>query len=150
MSAMILASGSWGRFGLRAALCLLLSLPLVACEQLQPQQGSAQADAIVRQYMTAIKAGKFAQAAAFFPADKRQEWQAFLTDNQQRLGSLGEYSLSGPEMNTVYSGQYFIYIIDADYERRSTHEVVTLFLGLKDSKPHIAFHKITSEKPLIP
>ncbi len=130
--------------------CILaMVFMLAACEQLQPAQGAAQANAIVHNYFLAIKKGQFDQAAKFFPVEKRQEWLDFLTDNQARMGSLGEYEITGPEINTVYSGQYLIYIIDADYERRSTHEVVTLFLGLKESSPHIAFHKITSEKPLV-
>ncbi len=124
---------------------VLLVLALGACEVVTNEE-TGLATKRVQAYLADIEAGRFHKAAALYPADKAQDWEAFLKDVEGRLGRLRSYELDGPETNIVFSGKFYIFTLDGEYERGSTDEVITLFQGLKDPQPRLDYHKITKER----
>ena len=127
-------------------LCLLLvMLALGACEVVTNEE-TGMATKRIQAYLAAIEAGQFHKAAALYPADKAPDWEAFLKGVEGRLGRLRSYELDGPETNIVFSGKFYIFSLDGEYERGTTEEVITLFQGLKEPLPHLDYHKITKER----
>ncbi len=131
--------------GARFVWLLLAGLVLTACEVVTSNE-TAVASKRVHDYLTAIQSGDYGRAAAFYPADKAQEWKTFLAALGERLGRLRSFDIEGPETNIVFSGKYYIFILDGEYERGTTEEVITLFQGLKEPLPHLAYHKVTKER----
>ncbi len=131
--------------GLQYLWLLLLVLGLGACEVVTNEE-TGMATKRIQAYLAAIEAGQFHKAAALYPADKAQDWEAFLKDVEGRLGRLRSYELDGPETNIVFSGKFYIFTLDGEYERGTSEEVITLFQGLKEPLPHLDYHKITKER----
>jgi len=104
---------------------------------------SSDAQQLATQYMQRIQAGNLEQAAQLYPEDMRRNWQDFLQKAQAKYGSLRSYKFTGIEINTVYSGKYFLFNVDAEYANASTMEVLTLFRNVSDDRLFIVSHKIS-------
>jgi hypothetical protein len=105
---------------------------------------SSDAQQLATQYMQRIQAGDFAQAAQLYPEDMRRNWKDFLQQGEAKYGALRSYKFTGVEVNTVYSGKYYLFNVDAEYANASTMEVLTLFKNVSDNHFFIVSHKISA------
>jgi len=125
-------------------LLVIVGLLLGGCEVVTNQETGI-ASQRVKEYLSAIQAGQFHKAASMYPADQVADWEHFMEGVRDRLGRLKSYDLDGPETNIVFSGKFYIFTLDGEYEHGSTEEVITLFQGLDEPLPHLDYHKITKE-----
>lgn len=126
------------------ALIVAALMFMSACEQVSTNETAAASELLGR-YLKAIEAGRFDEAAALYLPKDREDRKAFLEDAASRLGRLVKVEVEGPETHIVFSGKFYIFTVDGEYERGSTDEVITLFQGVKDLRPHLTFHKIRKE-----
>lgn len=122
---------------------LLFCLILVGgCESSHDSQ-AAQQMALV--YMKQVQAGDFDQAVKFYPEDTRRNWRDFLQKAQEKNGPIRSYKFTNTEVNTVYSGKYYLFTVDVEYAKTSTTDYLTLFKSVSDDHLFIVSHKITTD-----
>jgi hypothetical protein len=99
---------------------------LLAIGACGPSQGDQRARLMAQRYYELIQQGKFDEAARFYPEKDRGMWLDTLQQNQQKLGALKSFQIGEEEQNTVYSGKFYIYTVDTQYERGQESETLTL------------------------
>ncbi len=107
---------------------------------------SGQAQALAQQYYELLKKRQFAEAAALFPPDNREQQLAILQDEHQRLGDLKDYRINSVETNTVYSGKFYIFITDTRYEKTAAGEILTLLEKVNEDKLYIVHQKVDPDQ----
>ncbi len=108
-------------FGAMAILACVFALS--ACG---PSEGDMKARGMVERYYQLIQQGKIADAARFFPEKERQLQLDALEQHRQKLGALQSFQISAEEQNTVYSGKFYIFTVDTQYEHAQALETLTL------------------------
>ncbi len=131
--------------------CFLL-LGLGCGEKNNTQQ---QADAKAEQYLNLIKEEKLQQAATLFGPKLKENALVSLQSRSKKLGRMIAYKLISKEINTVYSGKYFIYeftseyekytAVDAKYARHYATDVLTLFYSLSNDTLSVVSHMSESD-----
>ena len=128
-----------GVLGTLLLFCLVL---IGGCEGSHDSQAAQQ---IALQYMKQVQAGDLDQAVKFYPEDTRRNWREFLRQAQEKNGPIRSYKFTNTEVNTVYSGRYFLFTVDVEYAKTSTTDYLTLFKGVSDDRLFIVSHKITTD-----
>lgn len=98
---------------------------------------------VITQYYDAIKRGDFAAAAALYPQEQQQKWQAFLAREWAPLGRMQSYVIKGVEINTVFSGRIYLFKVTTHNENGDTFDMVTIFKKLNQDGYPIQSHKIS-------
>ena len=119
--------------------CLIL---LGGCEGSHDSQAAQQ---MALAYMKQVQAGDFDQAVKYYPEDTRRNWRDFLHKAQEKNGPIRSYKFTNTEVNTVYSGKYYLFTVDIEYAKTSTTDYLTLFKGVSDDHLFIVSHKITTD-----
>lgn len=96
---------------------------------------------LLKEYYQYIQANDVEHAAGLYQEKDRATWKAFLQNNQQSLGGLKQYQIDHMEMNTVFSGVYFVYTIDAQYDKHEATEIITIFQEVDQKHPWLDYHK---------
>ena len=96
-------------------------------------------------YMKQVQGGDFDQAVKFYPEDTRRNWRDFLRKAQETNGPVRSYKFTNTEVNTVYSGKYYLFTVDVEYAKTSTTDYLTLFKSVSDDHLFIVSHKITTD-----
>ncbi|MCC6303395.1 MAG: hypothetical protein IT489_11435 [Gammaproteobacteria bacterium] len=109
------------RLGAMAVLACVLAL--AACG---PSEIDMKARGMAERYYQLIQQGQFAEAVLFFPEKERQVQLDALEQHRQKLGALQSFQISAEEQNTVYSGKFYIFTMDTQYEREQALETLTL------------------------
>jgi len=124
----------------RLASILSLIVVTTACigESPTDNQGAAK---LLKEYYQDIQAGDLDRAVALYPEKDRPTWKAFLQINQESLGALKRFQIDHAEINTVYSGVYFVFTIDAQYEKHEATEIITIFQEVDQKRPWLNYHK---------
>jgi len=122
---------------------LLTALLLSACSI--PDHGS-QARRTAQHYYDFIKTKQFARAAAMYPPQMRDEWQNKLQDTAEQLGNLQSYQINKLEESTVYSGKFYLFMVNTRYEKATAGEILTLREKVNDKKLYIVHQKISPDK----
>jgi len=125
------------------AIGLIALLLLTACSI--PDHG-IQARRFAQNYYDFIKARQFARAAAMYPPKMRVEWQNKLQDTAKKLGNLQSYQINKLEESTVYSGKFYIFMVNTRYEKTTAGEILTLREKVNDNKLYILHEKISPDK----
>ena len=125
--------------GKLVAVLLLYAFAVWGCAA---PSNDGQAKQIALQYYELIRSQQFDKAVALFPPETQQQWLETLQRTHERLGNLTSYSFSSVEMNTVYSGKYYLFITDAQYETSKAGEILTLFAKVTDNKLYIVSRKL--------
>jgi len=125
--------------GKLVAVLLLYVFVVLGCTT---PSNEGQAKQIALQYYELIKSQQFDKAVALFPPDIQQQWLETLQRTHEKLGNLTSYRFSNVEMNTVYSGKYYLFITDTQYETSKAGEILTLFEKVTDNKLYIVARKI--------
>jgi|GEM_PF-3024876 len=102
---------------------------------------NAGATRLLNEYYQDIQSGDFDRAAALYPEKDRATWKAFLQTNRKSLGALKKFRIEHSETNTVYSGIYFVFTIDAQYEKHEATEIITIFQEVDQKHPWLNYHK---------
>ena len=119
--------------------CLIL---LGGCEGSHDSQAAQQ---MALAYMKQVQAGDFDQVVKFYPEDTRRNWRDFLHKAQEKNGPIRSYKFTNTEVNTVYSGKYYLFTVDIEYAKTSTTDYLTLFKSVSDDRLFIVSHKITTD-----
>ncbi|MBK9131871.1 MAG: hypothetical protein IPM20_09610 [Gammaproteobacteria bacterium] len=109
------------RFGATVVLSCLLAL--AACG---PSEIDLKARGMVERYYQLIQQGNFADAVRFYPESERQLQLDALEQHRQTLGTLQSFQISAEEQNTVYSGKFYIFTVDTQYEQTQALETLTM------------------------
>lgn len=109
------------RAGSMAMLACLLAL--AACG---PSESDMKARGMAERYYQLIQKGQLAEAVRFFPEKDRQIQLDALEQHRQKLGALQSFQISAEEQNTVYSGKFYIFTVDTQYEHEQALETLTL------------------------
>lgn len=112
------------------------------CEGSHDSQAAQQ---IALQYMKQVQAGDLDQAVKYYPEDTRRNWREFLNQAQKKNGPIKSYKFTNTEVNTVYSGKYYIFTVDVEYAKTSTTDYLTLFKSVSEDRLFIVSHKITTD-----
>ncbi len=121
----------------------LAALLLVACSV---PEHAGQSRRIAQHYYDLIKAGQFAQAAAMYPPKMRDRWQHKLQTTDAQLGDLQSYKINKLEESTVYSGKFYIFMVNTRYEKATAGEILTLLEKVNDNKLYIVHQKVSPDK----
>ncbi len=109
------------RFGATVVLSCLLAL--TACG---PSETDLKARGMAERYYQLIQQGNFADAVRFYPESERQLQLDALEQHRQTLGTLQSFQISAEEQNTVYSGKFYIFTVDTQYEHVQALETLTM------------------------
>lgn len=131
---------------LRGTLFLSLYLLLSACTV-----GSPGADAgrqVAERYYQAMQKQDMGAALGFFSDNRAPEaWRSHLENIADSLGDVERFEYRRKEVNTVFSGRYYIFEYQVNYDSgRNAKETLTLFDSVEsDDQPRIVSHVITAE-----
>lgn len=125
-----------------------LVLPWLAACSMQ-QASSDQALEVVKQFQSALSAGRYDEAMAaygdeFFQTRSRESWQQQLRQITDKLGSLQSSELSEQQINTVYSGRQFLFIFVNKYANGYATETMVLQQPVDSPAIKIVMHKLDS------
>lgn len=120
-----------------AAVLLLL---LTGCGE--PSQADDESTVLIQSYLQAQQSGDLATAAAMFPQKSRLQWQDFLRKSIQKRGQIKEYVLESIEMNTVYSGKYYLATVRVTGAHANSLEMITAFRQVSEAQTRIVSHTI--------
>lgn len=114
-----------------------------------------QAESMASQYMMYLQQEEYAKAVMLFSPKVRDSAREQLQKISDKLGHLKQYRMLGKEINTVFSGKYFLFEygteyekyskVDAKYTRNTATDVLTLFYSLSDKTLYIVSHAVESE-----
>lgn len=128
--------------GLLATVLLFCVALVGGCEGSHDSQAAQQMALL---YMKAVQSGDLDQAVKFYPEDTRRNWLDFLHQALKKNGPVKSYKFTNTEMNTVYSGKYYLFTVDVEYAKTSTTDYLTLFKSVSDDRLFIVSHKITTD-----
>ncbi len=123
---------------------LLLAGALLSACTIPDHAGEARK--LAQQYYEHLKSGRLSEAAALFPPDKRDEQLEILRDEQRRFGALRRYRINGVETNTVYSGKFYIFLVDSEYQQTAAGEILTLLEKVNDDRLYIVSQKVDPDQ----
>ncbi|MGE0372585.1 MAG: hypothetical protein AB7Q01_11920 [Gammaproteobacteria bacterium] len=129
--------------GIGAMTVIACVLALAACG---PSESDMKARGMAERYYRLIQQDQFAEAVKFFPEKDRALWLDALQQNRQKLGPLQSFQISAEEQNTVYSGKFYIFTVDTQYELSQELETLTLktWVSANDSLS-IVSHQIDAD-----
>lgn len=123
-------------------LCLLLSLSLLLAACGESAQTDQQEIAMFDKYFQALQAGDIDAAVALYPQDSRDHWRHFLQELEKQRGKIKSYKIESIEPHTVFSGKYYLAIVDVVGARKETTEMVTVQRKLSDKQIHVVVHSL--------
>ncbi|MBI1194465.1 MAG: hypothetical protein GC138_01280 [Gammaproteobacteria bacterium] len=125
---------------MRFILIVAVMAVVTACTGEAPvdEQGATR---LLKEYYQYIQADDLDHAVGLYQEKDRATWKAFLQNNQMSLGKLKQYQIDHMEMNTVFSGVYFVFTIDAQYDKHEATEIITIFQEVDQKHPWLDYHK---------
>jgi hypothetical protein len=138
---MMVNEGGYLKTGLLACVCLLFA----AC------MGSPGADAgrqVAERYYQTMQQTDIDAALKLFSDNRAPEfWRSHLHNIAESLGAVKRFEYKREEVNTVFSGRYYIFEYQVVYESgKQAKETLTLFDSVEaDDHPRIAAHVIAAE-----
>ena len=124
----------------RLVLAIIVAVMMTACTGQSPEDNQGAIN-LLNEYYQDIQSGDLDRATALYPEKDRAKWGAFLRANQERLGALKKFQIDHMETNTVYSGIYFVFTMDAQYEKHDATEIITIFQEVDQKHPWLNYHK---------
>ena len=124
---------------------------LSACGTNSPKPEIAKT--IAEQFYKARLAGDNAAALSHYASQRPAEtWQAHLDHIESSLGALQRYELKRSEVNTVFSGRYYIFDYTTHYSSGAmARETLTIFNKVGEEETAIVAHDVSADgfKPLL-
>lgn len=121
---------------------LLLSSLVTACSAPSGPSPDDASVALIEQYLQVQQEGDLAAAAAMYPDESLQQWQAFLQKSVRDRGQVQDYVIESVEMNTVYSGKYYLATVRVTGAEANSLEMITAFRQVTEDQTRIVSHKI--------
>ena len=136
---------------LSQVIIIIIATALSACGANSPSQEIA--NTIAEQFYQARLAGDQAAALSHYtPQRPAETWQAHLDHIESSLGALQRYELKRSEVNTVFSGRYYIFDYTTHYSSGATaRETLTIFNKVGEEETTIVAHDVSADgfKPLL-
>lgn len=137
-----------GRSGLTGLIFLGLCVLLSACTMGSP--GADIGRQVVDNYYQALQQENVdADALMEYFSDNRapEVWRSHLKNIRKSLGKVDTFEYKGKEVNTVFSGRFYIFEYQVNYDSgKGAKETLTLFDSVdSDDQPKIVSHVIAAE-----
>ena len=127
-------------------LLLLIALSATACSKSGPSLPSVERKSV--EYMSALAAGDFARIDSFYvpqfyKTTPKEGWQQELREIAVRLGARTSFKLRNKRKDTRFSGIFYFFQYDVEYEKGYAKELVTFFIPVEDDEQiGVVAHKI--------
>ena len=127
-------------FQLKTMLALGLALCLSACGNPPPDMPASK---VVEQYYDALKKNDFETVLGFYAADffnthPKEQWREQL----KQLGRLQSAEVANVQADTRYSGKFYVFQMQTQYERNTMRETLTLVWPVNQTAIRIVAHKL--------